>query len=245
MKKAEMKKIDIHCHILPEVDDGAKNIEQSLEMLRIAAKDGITDIIATPHFHYRRGHATPEEIRRKVQELNAAAKAEGINITVYPGNELYYTHELLEKVKAGEALTLADSDYVLLEFSPDVEKSKLQRAVYKFLGEGYYPIIAHMERYEAFRKDREFAYTIEEMGAYYQINAGSLMGSAGWNTKRFARTMLEQGMVKFIATDAHDTNKRYPGFGKAAEWIAKKYGEEDLWEYLRDNPQKIIENLGI
>ena len=166
--------IDIHCHVLPEVDDGAKNIEQSLEMLRIAAKDGITDIIATPHFHYRRGHASPEEIRRKVQELNAASRKDGVNITVYPGNELYYTHELLEKVKAGEALTLADSDYVLLEFSPDVEKSKLQRAVYKFLGEGYYPIIAHMERYEAFRKDREFTYTIEEMGAYYQINAGSL-----------------------------------------------------------------------
>ena len=71
------------------------------------------------------------------------------------------------------------------------------------------------------------------------------MGSAGWNTKRFSRTMLEQGMVKFIATDAHDTQKRSPGFGKAAEWITKKYGEEDLREYLRDNPQKIIENLGI
>ena len=240
-----MKRIDIHCHILPGVDDGAKNIEQSLEMLKIAAEDGITAIIATPHFHYRRGHAKPEEVRGKVQELNAAAKAEGINITVYPGNELYYTHELLEKVKAGEALTMADSDYVLLEFFPDVEKSKIQRAVYKFLGEGYYPIIAHMERYEAFQKDRDFAYTIEEMGAYYQINAGSLMGSAGWGTKRFAKLMLEQGMVKFIATDAHDTEKRCPAFGKAAEWISKKYGEEDLKEYLQNNPRMILENLGI
>lgn len=245
MEKAELRKIDIHCHILPGVDDGAKNIEQSLEMLKIAAKDGITDMIATPHFHYRRGHATPEEIRKNVQELNTAAKAEGIDMTIYPGNELYYTHELLDKVKAGEVLTLADSDYVLLEFSPDVEKSKIQRAVYKFLGEGYYPIIAHMERYEAFRKDRDFAYTIEEMGAYYQINAGSLMGSAGWNTKRFAKLMLEQGMVNFIATDAHDTDRRYPAYGKAAEWIRKKYGEKDLREYLCENPRMILENLGL
>ena len=83
------------------------------------------------------------------------------------------------------------------------------------------------------------------MGAYYQINAGSLMGSAGWGTKRFAKSMLEQGMVSFIATDAHDTDRRRPSYGKAAEWIGKKYGEEDLREYLWDNPRRILENLGI
>ena len=147
--------IDIHSHILPGVDDGAVDENEALNMLRIAAEDGISHIIATPHFHYKRGNASPEKIIEKAEKLQKIAQEEHIEITIHTGNELYYTQELLEKVKAGEALTLAGSDYALLEFSPETEKRKIQNAVYEFLSDGYYPIIAHMERYDVFVKTIE------------------------------------------------------------------------------------------
>ena len=240
-----MKKIDIHSHILPGVDDGAKDEKQSLEMLKMAAADGITDIIATPHFHYRRGHATPAQIKAAAAKCQQLIKDAGLNINIYTGNELYYTHELLETVKAGEALTMADSDYVLLEFSPDTERRKIQNAVYQFLSEDYYPIIAHMERYMAFQKHPDFAYAISDMGAYFQLNAGSLLGAAGWNTKRFAKSMMKNDMIQFVATDTHDEKERPPRFGKTAEWIEKKYGESEVFEYLCKNPQMILKNKPI
>lgn len=238
----EMNIIDIHSHILPGIDDGARDEKESLEMFRIAADEGICQIIATPHFHYRRGHASPEEIRQAVLNIQELLNQEGIPMKLHTGNELYYTHELLETVKAGEALTMADSDYVLLEFSQETERRRIQNAVYEFLNEGYYPIIAHIERYQAFLKHQDFAEEISEMGAYFQINAGSLLGNAGWTAKRFVKAMLKNGLIQFVATDAHDTDKRCPAFGKAADWIVKKYGESELQEYLCENPRMIIEN---
>ena len=240
-----MRKIDIHSHILPGIDDGARDEKQSLAMLKMAAADGITGIIATPHFHYRRGHATPAQIKNAANQMQQMIKDTGLNIQIHTGNELYYTHELLETVKAGEALTMAGSDYVLLEFSPETERRKIQNAVYQFLSEGYYPIIAHMERYQAFQKHPDFAVEICEMGAYYQLNAGSLLGAAGWSTKRFSKNMLKSGMIQFIATDAHDLEKRPPEFGKAEEWVEKKFGAEELMTYLAKNPQMILANKAI
>lgn len=237
-----MNLIDIHSHILPGIDDGARDKKEALEMFRIAADEGICQMIATPHFHYRRGHASPEKIRQTVSEMQKLLEEKKIPIKLHTGNELYYTHELLETVKAGEALTMADSDYVLLEFSPETERLRIQNAVYEFLNEGYYPIIAHIERYQAFLKHQDFAESISAMGAYFQINAGSLFGNAGWTAKRFVKAMLKKGLIQFVATDAHDTDKRCPAFGKTSDWIVKKYGESELQEYLYENPRMIIEN---
>lgn len=239
------KYIDIHSHILPGIDDGAVNEKEALEMFKIAAESGIGSIIATPHFHYRRGHATPMQIRKKVADMQQMLNEAGIPIRLYGGNELYYTHELLETVKAGEALTMAESDYVLLEFSPETERRKIQNAVYQFLSEGYYPIIAHMERYQAFQKHMDFAAEIFDMGAYYQINAGSILGAAGWTTKRFTKTMLQSGMIHFIATDAHDMGKRPPQLEKALNWVEKKLGEDEVLQYVSGNPQMILNNQAI
>lgn len=234
--------IDIHSHILPGIDDGAGTKEISLKMLKTAYEHGTRQMIATPHFHYRRGHALPEKIHSLVQEMQEAADSEGLDIRLYPGSELYYTHELLETVKAGGALTMAGSDYVLLEFSPDTEPRKIRNAVYEFLNEGYFPIIAHMERYRAFEKNIDFAGEILQMGAYFQVNAGSLMGKAGWGTKRFSRNVLKQGMIHFIGTDAHDLKERIPELQTSAEWIKKKYGSEEAADYFRNYPLMILEN---
>lgn len=237
-----MKKIDIHDHILPEIDDGAKSLEQALVMLELAAEDGIQEIIATPHFHYKRGRAKPEKILQKLAELQAAADAQNIPVRLHAGNELYYTQELLDVVKAGEALTMAGSEYVLLEFSPDTDARKIQNAVYQFMAEGYAPIIAHVERYEAFTKNIGFALEISEMGAYFQCNAGLFTKRFQWSSKRFAESLIEHHAVQFLATDAHDIEKRAPQFGKTVEKLVKKYGTSEVRAMVYKNAKKIIEH---
>lgn len=238
-----MEKIDIHCHILPGIDDGAETMEETLKMLKMAAEDGIRQMIATPHFHYRRGHASPEQIRMLAARVQKQAEKENIPVKIYSGNELYYTQELLEIVKAGEALTLADSDYVLLEFSMETEGRRIQNAVYEFLAEGYHPVIAHMERYEVFRKDADFTEMLFRMGAYFQLNAGSVAGNAGWKVKRYSKKVLNAGMIHFIATDAHDLKKRIPAFGKTMVQLEKAYGIAAMSEWMHENPMKILKNI--
>ena len=237
--------IDIHNHILPGVDDGAKSEGRSIRMLKFAAKSGIREIIATPHFHYRWGQAKADQIRKLTAHMQEALDEKGIPIRLHTGNELYYTHDLLEILKAGEVLTLADSNYVLLEFSESEEKRKVQNAIYQFLCEGYYPIIAHTERYEIFREDRTILRELEEMGAYFQVNASSLCGKTDWRTRRFSRDMMKNGLVSFVATDAHDLKDRSPKFGKSISWMSRKYGEAQVKEYLVKNPRKIITNTTI
>lgn len=237
-----MKKIDIHNHILWGIDDGARTKEQSLEMLKIAADHGIAQIIATPHYHYRRGKADPQTILKKVEELRAAAGEAQIPVQLHAGNELYYTHDLLEELKSGCCLTLAGTDYVLLEFSLDSDQKRIQNAVYQFLSAGYNPIIAHVERYEVFHHSREALREISEMGAYFQVNAGSLFGGFHWKRKHFVRSILNEGMVQFLATDAHDPQKRPPQFGKSDDWFVKKWGDAKSRKVLYENAQRMLNN---
>lgn len=234
--------IDIHSHILPGIDDGARNEKESLRMFQIAAEAGIGTVIATPHFHYKKGRVSPQDIYNTILKMQELLEENKIPIKICPGNELYYSHGLLDAVKAGEALTMAGSEYVLLEFSPGSEKRKIQNAIYQFLCEGYNPIIAHAERYQAFQYQFDFIEEIEKMGAYYQINGSSLNGAAGWKIRKFSRNLMKKDFITFIATDAHDVDKRAPHFGKMTDWIVKKEGESQLKVYLKENPEKIIKN---
>ncbi len=237
-----MEKIDIHSHILPGLDDGAKDEKESLKMFRMAAEDNIRHMIMTPHLHYKRGHAASDKIRDLTITMQEILNDEEIPIQLYAGNELHYSHELIEMVKEGEALTLADSDYILLEFSYETEKRKIQNAIYQFLTEGYYPVIAHVERYQAFQKDINFGRMVSDMGAYLQINTESLMRTANWRTRHYVNSMLKDGKIHFIATDAHDAKLRQPQFGKVPDRIRKKYGELKIENILYKNPKLILEN---
>lgn len=237
--------IDIHCHILPGIDDGAANEKESLKMLKMAAAAGIGSIICTPHFHYRRGNAKPPQVKARVSQMQELLTEVKLPIQLYAGNELYYSHSLLDVVKAGEALTMADSDYVLLEFSPEAERRKIQNAVYQFLCEGYNPVIAHVERYRAFLKHPDFAGEISRMGAYLQVNAGSISGDAGWRIRHFSKTLVKNNLVTFVATDAHDAKRRTPQFGKSIQWMDDKLGREGLWELTAGNPENILRNKTI
>lgn len=240
--KEKMKKVDIHNHILWGIDDGAYNKKESIQMLQAAAEDGITDIIATPHFHKHKGYAEPQKIEKLLNEVKEIAEEKNISINLYTGNELYYTYDLLKQVIEKECFTLAKSRYVLLEFSVSEEKRKIQKAVYEFRGEGYFPIIAHVERYEAFANNIEALQEIINMGALLQVNAGVTSDFSKWWKKKFEKSILKKGLVNFLATDAHDMQKRKPQFKKNEQWLRKKYGDEEIKKMLYINPKKILEN---
>ena len=235
-----MELTDIHCHILPGVDDGAKSIEESLEMLKIASENGIHRIILTPHNKPGHKNIHTADMDVLIEKLQERIKKSGIKITLIGGNELYYRMELSEEIRAGRARTMADSRYVLIEFSPMDDYDYIRNGIYNLLSEGFFPIIAHVERYKCLLEHPDRVKDLSGMGAYIQVNAGSVMGEAGLLAKGFTRRLLKHELVHFVATDAHDTKKRAPELKKCADYIVKKYGEDAAVNIFINNPESII-----
>ena len=236
--------IDIHSHILPGVDDGAKDIETSMQMLRLAAKDGITEMILTPH--NKPGHHSKGAVwTAKTEELRERLAQENIDIKLYAGNELYYRSGLSDEIADGQAYTLAGSRYVLIEFNPLDDYDYIRNGINGVLMDGYYPVLAHAERYQNVCTKKYAVTELIEMGCFIQVNAGSIMGKFGFGTKRFTRKLLKQRQVHFVATDAHDTEKRVPRLSDCAEYVSKKYGRDYVRELFYDNPECILQDTEI
>lgn len=232
--------IDIHCHILPGVDDGSDSMETSLKMLCMADEDGISQIILTPHnkpWHRNTDHTG---MRERVDQLQERLYREGLGIKLYTGSELYYRSGLIEELDQGTAETLADSRYILVEFDPMADYDYIRNGVYTLLMGGYYPIAAHVERYKNVCCKINRITELIEMGCLIQVNAGSIMGQYGGGAKRLTRKMLKQNMIHFVATDAHDTERRSPGLSGCAEYIGRKYGEDSGRRLFYDHPMCVL-----
>lgn len=234
------KYIDIHSHILPGMDDGARDLETGIRMLRIAADDGISQIILTPH--NKPGHHTvsPFQMAAKVEELRSCLRKEGIEMKLYIGNELYYRSGLIQEIEDGRAYTLAGSHYVLVEFSPLEDYDYIRNGIYALLTGGYYPILAHAERYRNVCTRKSGITDLVEMGCHIQVNAGSVMGKCGLGAKQLTRKLLKQHLLHFIATDAHDFGKRAPHLAGCAAYVRKKSGEAYGRELFYDNPMHVV-----
>lgn len=227
--------IDIHSHILPGIDDGARNMEISMQMLRMAEQEGISRIILTPHFKPGHHNAPPD----KARELTALLQ-EKTKIRLFLGNEVFYQRDAAELLDEGAVSTLAESRYVLAEFLPGERFEEIRNAAYQLLSGGYLPVIAHAERCRSLVRDRGRIGELIRLGAYIQVNAGSIMGKHGYEAKSFARKLLKEKMVHFVATDAHDTEKRAPMMRDCAEHLARKYGEAYARQLLVGNPEAVL-----
>jgi len=238
-----IKFIDIHAHILPGVDDGPPLMEDTLKLLKIAYEQGIGTIIATPHYIAGKNNVTVEElehIRDRVQ--NEVSKIYG-DFKILLGNELFYSDSVIDDLQAGKALTLAGSNYVLVEFMVTVDYKKLFRAVADLNRAGFTPILAHVERYQCLRHKEELISDLIDAGCYIQMNAGSLIGNVFSNPDAFYNTgLVKRGLVHFIGSDCHDAKRRKPDLSKAAKLIEKKYGKELAYRLCIDNPAKILDN---
>lgn len=235
--------IDIHSHIIPFVDDGAGSMEQSLRMLEIAASEGISGMIATLHQKADRRCVTPDGITKRLQILQEEAENLKIPVKLYPGNEIFYRHGLAELLEAGKIRTMADSHYILIEFLPGEDYSYIRDALARTASFGYWPILAHVERYTNVIKDMDKAAELkEDTGCYFQVNASSVAGDQGLAVKNVVKKLLKMEMVDFAATDAHSDGNRAPRMKKCAAYLEKKLGTEAAGKLLVENPGYILED---
>ena len=228
--------IDIHAHILPGVDDGARDLEESLKMGGMAAAQGVTGIIATPHGPGRKDLGTLE---KRFCPLRDEVRKRWPDIWIALGQELLYQEELAELLKRGHALTLAGSRYVLVEFSPSVTYRELERGLRKVAFAGYWPVLAHMERYGCLR-DEQHLRDLCECGYWLQMNYGSLEGPWFKADVRWCRRQVEEGRIQVLGSDMHRMDWRAPRIERALNWLEGSVNPELLEAMIWKNPINII-----
>lgn len=230
---------DIHCHILPGVDDGARNMEESLWMLNKEYQEGVRHVILTPHFRYDMFEPHMNIVTRQFMQLRRAAMNIGDEgMRLYLGCELHSSMDMVECLKKGRRLTLAGSRYVLVEFSNGDEKNYIEERVRSLLMNGFIPIIAHVERYKATRNDIGFLTELKDMGAHIQVNADTISGQDGFGAKTFARKVMKHGLLDFVGSDGHRKTERIPEIGKCVAKMEKTMGSEYVKKILSKIPGK-------
>lgn len=234
--------VDIHSHILPGVDDGADSIEEAVELVKMAYKEGTRYMVATPHYRRGRFGRPVSELEKKLQELKLILKQKGIQVKVVLGNEVYYFSGIVEKLDSKRIQTLGDTNYVLVEFPPMEEYRTINNGLNHIIQGGYRPILAHAERCVCLTDNLEYVRELVEMGIYIQVNASSLTNILGIKKKTFIKKLLKENLVHLIATDTHDIKVRTSGLKKCAEYLKKKYGKEYVQTLMIENPKKILEN---
>lgn len=237
--------IDIHSHILPGMDDGAHNLDTSIEMCRIASNDGIKTIIATPHYipDYKES-INAGIVLQQVRALNLELKLKNINITILPGMEVLISHDIIDFLDTEEILTLNNSRFLLIELPLSGIPLCAQELFYKLMIKGIVPVIAHPERNSCIIKNPCIVLEYIQSGALIQVDTGSLKGEFGQKVKNTAKTLLKNKSVHFIATDAHNANTRAPQIREIFNYV--KHLNKKLAESIfLTNPYLLINNREI
>jgi len=198
-------KTDIHSHFIPGIDDGASNMEHSLELIRGMQKLGYKKLITTPHIMGDFYRNTPEIIRSGLKDLRDACKKENIEIELDAASEYYIDYEFLTKIKEKELLTFG-KNYVLVEISFLSEPPMLGEAVFNMLTSGYQPVLAHVERYVHWHQNFGRYEELKSRGVLLQLNINSLTGYYSPEVKKMAEQLIEAGMISFLGSDCHHTN---------------------------------------
>ncbi|EEY79386.1 MULTISPECIES: capsular polysaccharide biosynthesis protein Cps4B [Streptococcus] len=237
--------IDIHSHIVFDVDDGPKTIEDSRALLEESYRQGVRTIISTSH--RRKGmFETPEaKIEENFKQVQELAKEIADDLTVLYGAEIYYTSDILDKLEQGKIPRLADSQYALIEFSMITPYKEIHTALSNVLRLGVTPVVAHIERYHCLENDEKKVRDLINMGCYTQINSSSvlkpkLFGDTYKFMKKRAQFFLEKDLVHFVASDMHNLNPRPPYMQEAYQIISKKYGESHAEQLFRKNQELLL-----
>ncbi len=234
------KFIDMHCHILPGVDDGAKDVQEMKRMLNIAYDEGICCMIATPHHHPRRGREKPEVLQEQLVLARREAKKIDEKFRIYLGTEIYFGQDIPELLKEKRILTMNRREYVLVEFSPSDSFIYIQQSIQQLQMKGYEVILAHIERYNCILDDIELAEHLYDMGTLIQVNAGSITGDSGRKVKKFVKQLMEYDLVFCVGTDAHSERHRPPKMRKAADYVEKKFGEDYARRIFFGNAMRML-----
>lgn len=233
--------VDIHCHILPEVDDGAEDLSEALEMARMAADCGVTDLVTTSHFRgVEEEMEALEVLNRQFRLLEGAIRREGIPLHLYPGAEILCLGETGQLAREKRLPTIGQTDYVLCEFFFDAPYGYMDEILAEIAEAGYRPVIAHPERYHAICQEPRRAERWFRKGYVIQMNKGSILGAFGGRVQETARWMLDRGVVHMIASDAHSPHRRTTDMTKLRRWLLERYPRGYARLLLEENPGRLI-----
>ena len=230
---------DIHCHLLPGIDDGSPDLETSLAMAQMAVDDGIHTVVVTPHQLGNFGHNHGYDIRARTLELQQLLDANRIALEVMPGGDVRIEDGMVEKLISGEVMTLGDHGrHVLLEL-PHEMYFPLESVLIDLERNGMTGILSHPERNQGIMRDVSMLEPLVEAGCLMQVTAGSLMGTFGSRSQELGEWMLEHGLVHFIATDAHGIKSRRPLIHRAYDRVAELVGESTAADLCSINPELV------
>lgn len=238
--------IDIHCHILPEFDDGASNPEEAIAMAHMAAISGVTAIVATPHFPGKL--SSMEQIppmMERYEWLCRAVRAQRIPVTIYPGAEILCLPETPELAARKILPTIGQTPYLLTEFYFDESFREMTQLLHAIAHHGYIPVIAHPERYHVIQEDPGLLQQWHRSGYVLQLNKGSILGSFGPDPAGTAAAALEMGLAHLVASDAHSAQRRTPHMGPLWLWMEENCDPEYAQLLLERNPARVVSGKNI
>jgi protein-tyrosine phosphatase len=236
--------IDLHCHILPNVDDGPKDLAESVEMARQAVQQGIKTIIATPHHRNEKYENHGQTIFRQVEEFNRVLKSENLDLTILPGQETRIFGEMVEGLESGEILPMNQGKYVFVELPSGHVPRYTGQLLFDIQLKGFIPVIVHPERNQEIIENPEVLYQLVKKGALTQVTASSVSGHFGKTIKKFSLQLIEANLTHFVASDAHNTSSRGFKMVEAYDVIEKSFGIEAVYMF-RENAELVVQGKSV
>ena len=237
--------IDVHSHILPNIDDGSRSIDETFNLIKEAKEAGFEGIICTSHYMENYYETDRPEREVWINAIHENLKNKNIEMNLYLGNEIYMSDNIIKLLEDGKATTMNDTSYVLFELPLNVEPMNLYDMVYEMQQYKIVPILAHPERYSFVQTDPELIYDLIDKGVLMQANYGSIVGQYGKKAQMIVQKFLENNMIHMLGTDAHRQNTIYPKIPEILVELKSLIGEEKLNELTTVNPELVINNKRI
>ncbi len=239
-EKTNVSFIDVHCHILPLMDDGACDMEESLKMIAIANRDGISHLFATPHIADGLFPNDGPKIIASVEELKRHLPG---GMELLYGADVRITPDLVRRMESGEIPTLNGSGYILIEFPEFIVPPNIEDIIFSLRVRGTTPVITHPERHQRLMHDFAALAGLRERGAMCQITAMSITGEFGPEIRASSLAIIGRGLADIVATDAHNADTRPPVLSRAYGEVKRYFGEKTAKELFFENPGRILEGV--
>ena len=233
--------LDFHTHILPGIDDGATDMEVTKRMLRMAYEQGVRTILATPHSYPGDKPQDTERVRALCDKVNEEAQNIDSEFHVLTGNEILYRESIVAELEQERILTLADSQYLLVEFLPGERYRRISEGVRQLIQEEYYPVIAHVEKVGCLMENPKRIRELVDMGCYMQANCEDLLGGLFNCKAKQLRGLVEDNLIHFLGSDCHNLYDRPPIMEDCIKQLYKKINEQNLHKVIYENPSKFLQ----
>ncbi|MFI3227127.1 MAG: CpsB/CapC family capsule biosynthesis tyrosine phosphatase [Clostridia bacterium] len=227
---------DIHCHILPYVDDGARTLAEAKKMILQQIDQGVSNVFVTPHLRKDQFETSDENLRNEFENLYKFTQDKAIKIHL--SREYFCDDYLINLLEKGEVMPLSEHKHILVEFSSFHSEEYIINYTKQILNLGYIPILAHIERYKIFY-NRQAIRELIDLGAKIQVNSECVLGKLGFTRKRLVMHLIKNNSVHFIASDCHRTDVRLPNLGNCAKYLSKKISKKQFEQIFYANPREL------